>query len=69
MVLIFIYFVCSIPYTKIKTAKFERMKMFFLSCMTFDLYANHGHTQLPAASAKCKASSLNNVSFAKASKE
>ena len=31
--------------------------------MTFDLYAYHGHTQSPAAGAKCKASSLNDVSL------
>ena len=35
----------------------------FLSHVTFDLHAYHGHTRSLAAGAKCKASSLNNVSL------
>ena len=61
MVLIFIYFICSIPYTKIKKLrKFEQM---ILSHVTFDLYAYHDHTQLLAAGAKCKSSSWNDISL------
>ena len=37
-------------------------KIFSLSRMTYDLYAYHGHTRSLVAGAKCKASSLNDVS-------
>ena len=40
--------------------KFERTKFFFHSRVTFDLY---GYTQSLPAGAKCKASSLNDVSL------
>ena len=58
MVLIFVYFVCSILYTKIKTAKIWTCVNFFLSHVTFDLYAPR-HMLSLVAGAKCKPSLLN----------
>ena len=73
MVLIFIYFVCSIPYTQTVKIWTYEILFLFLSRVTFDLYAYHSHTWSLVAGAKCKAIAHWTMSFyrffAKASKQ
>ena len=51
------------PLYENKNCENLNVRIFSLLHVTFDLCAHHGHTRSLAAGAKCKASSLNNVSL------
>ena len=51
------------PLYENKNCENLNVQNFFLSRVTFDLYAYHSHKRSLAACAKCKTSSLNDVSL------